>query len=187
MFNVLRVFAFLLTVAATVVGVARADQTDPRLGGLFNQLEIARTEPEIRSLMRQIGDIWNHSGSDSIDLLMARAQEAQSKAAPLVAIDILDEVVDLVPRYAEGWCLRGMVNAAEGNDEEALSDLREALRLEPRHFGALDQIGRLMETQDDTVGAVEVYKRLLEIIPQYDGLRLRLKKLETPVPAAPPI
>ena len=186
MAKVFRLFVVLVCFLAAVTQASRADQTDPRLERLFSQLVISRTQPEIASLMVQINDIWRQSGSDSLDLLMTRASEVNAKGAPEVALAILDEVVDLAPKFAEGWRLRGAVHAAHGDDEEALSDLREALRLEPRHFGALDQIGRLLETQSDIQGALEAYKRLAEIIPQAEGLRGRLQKLESTAPQAQP-
>lgn len=167
---------FLLFAAASLSSKASA-QDDPRLDRLFVQLAAARTEPEIAALMGQISGIWARSGSPSLDLILERAQEAEVKGAPDVALDLYNAAVDLRPRFAEAWRRRGALHAKEGDDEEAMSDLREALRLEPRHFGALDQIGRLLEAQNDAAGAVEVYRRLLAIIPQAEGVRQRVNKL----------
>lgn len=164
---------------------AFADQTDPRLDRLFVQLQQSRSESEIAGLMLQISGIWAVSGSAAIDLLIARADEAQAKQAPDVAMEILDQVVAIAPKFAEGWRRRGALNAADGNDEEALSDLREALKLEPRHFGALEQIGRLLEAAGEAGAALQTYQRLSELIPQAEGLRQRIQKLETITGAQP--
>jgi tetratricopeptide (TPR) repeat protein len=170
--------AFLMFICFAFAAGARATPDDPRLDRLFAQLQEARTEPEIASLMQQVGGIWLASGSDTIDLLMARAAEANAKGAPDVALDLLDRIVGLAPRYAEAWRRRGALQAAEGNPDEALDDLREALRLEPRHFGALNEIARLMEEAGDAAGAAEALRRLSQIIPYAEGLRQRLQSLE---------
>lgn len=173
----------IFVVCFAFVPAARAVPDDPRLDRLFAQLQEARTEPEIASLMQQVGGIWSASGSDTIDLLMARADEARAKGAPDVALDLLDRIVRLAPRFAEAWRRRGALQAAEGNPDEALDDLRETLRLEPRHFGALNEIARLMEEAGDPAGAAEALRRLAEIIPHAEGLRQRVQKLEIPAKA----
>jgi tetratricopeptide (TPR) repeat protein len=173
----IRVFAFVISLVFSA-SPAWSAPDDPRLDRLFLQLREARTEAEIATLMSQIGGIWLSSGSDTIDLLMQRAQEASEKGAPDVALDLLDRTVQLAPRYAEAWRRRGAVQAAEGNGEEALGDLREALQIEPRHFGALNEIARILEEAGDTQGAAEALRRLNELIPNAEGLRQRLQKLE---------
>ena len=87
-------------------------------------------------------------------------------------------MVELAPNYAEAWRRRGALYAADGDDEDALGDLREALRLEPRHFGALDQISRLLEAQGDTSAALEACQSLATLIPQAEGLRQRMLRLQ---------
>jgi tetratricopeptide (TPR) repeat protein len=177
-------FIFVLCVFAGAFS-AWANPVDPRLDRLFLQLREARSEAEIASLMGQIGGIWGRSGSESTDLLMARAEEANAKGAPDIALDLLDRIVNLSPRYAEAWRLRGRVQAQEGNGEEAISDLREALKLEPRHFGALNEIAGILEETGDARGAAEALKRLSEIIPFAEGLRQRLQKLEDAAKSQP--
>jgi tetratricopeptide (TPR) repeat protein len=173
----MRILIFLFVLLG-LSAPAHAVPDDPRLDRLFLQLREARTEAEISSLMGQIGGIWIASGSDTIDLLMQRADEAASKGAPDVALDLLDRVISLAPGHAEAWRRRGAVQAAEGNGEEALGDLREALRLEPRHFGALNEIARILEEGGDHRGAAEALRSLEALIPHVEGLRQRLLKLE---------
>jgi tetratricopeptide (TPR) repeat protein len=179
----------LVLAAGLFAGPVHAAQDDPRLDRLFVQLQQARTQAEISTLMVQISGIWMESSSPSIDLLLARAEEAKDKGAPDIALDILDRVIDISPRFAEAWRRRGALHAADGNQEDAISDLREALRLEPRHFGALDQLGRILEEGGDGPGALEAYSRLAEIVPFVEGLRQRLQRLkgEDQPASAPPI
>ena len=66
----------LLLVVALLLGLpgsALADQNDVRLDRLFNQLAAVRTPTEAAGPVAQIDTIWAQSGSDTVDLLMARA------------------------------------------------------------------------------------------------------------------
>lgn len=177
-------FAILLSLIFAVP--TQAVQDDPRLDRLFQQLAEARGEGEIASLTAQIGGIWGASGSDTIDLLMDRAKEANAKGAPDLALDLYDRIVTLNPRYAEAWRQRGAIQLQEGNGEDALGDLREALKLEPRHFGALNDIVRILDESGDVSGALDAMRRLAQIIPHAEGMRQRLLKLEDAAKAGRP-
>jgi tetratricopeptide (TPR) repeat protein len=165
---------------------ARADQTEPKLDRLFTQLALARNTPEIDLTMREIGQIWLRSGSDSVDLLMTRAGEAAANGGPGTARAILDTVIELKPEFAEAWRQRGAILAAAGEDGEAIRDLRKTLDLEPRHFGAWDQMGRLLESQKDYKSALECYRNIIALIPFGEGLRTRIELLEALIAQAPP-
>lgn len=176
---------YVLLLLLVFAGPAWAVPGDPRLDRLFLQLREARSQAEIANLMEQIGRIWDSSGLASIDLLMERAADANTKGAPDIALELLDRLVELAPDYPEAWRRRGAIQAQEGNGEEALSDLREALKLEPRHFGALNEIARILEETGDARGAYEALKRLSELMPFAEGLRQRLQKLDDAAKAQP--
>ena len=173
-------FRFVLIAVFSIAcgAAAWAAPQDARLDRLFLQLREARGQGEIAALMTQIASHWAVSGSDTVDLLMARAAEANEKGAPDIALDLLDRIVLLAPDYAEAWRRRGALQAQEGNGEDAIGDLREALKLEPRHFGALNEIAKILEASGDARGASEALRRLSELIPFAEGLRQRLLKLE---------
>jgi tetratricopeptide (TPR) repeat protein len=52
------------------------------------------------------------------------------------AIEDFNSVVQLNPRYYEGYCLRGLAEFHSGNLKAALSDFNSTLQLNPRHADA---------------------------------------------------
>ncbi|HAJ47880.1 MAG TPA: hypothetical protein DCL54_15000 [Alphaproteobacteria bacterium] len=181
--RITNLLAALLVFFGTGVNPCTADQADPRLDRLFQQLLQARLEPEIVSLKAQVNSIWAQSGSDSVNLLMHRAQEAARGQQLEAARRLLDVVIEVAPRFAQAHFERGMIYAAQGDDDEALADFRECLRLEGRHFDALTLIGQYYERQKNFPEALIVYRRLLQLIPLEEGLRGRIEILrEIPAP-----
>ena len=45
---------------------------------------------------------------------------------------------------------------------KSLADIREVLRREPRHFGALSGLGLILQEMGDDKRALEVYRRALD-------------------------
>ena len=52
------------------------------------------------------------------------------------------------------------------NYPEALRDLNETLRLEPRHFGAWSGLGIMFEQMGSPKNALEAYREALKIYPR---------------------
>ena len=57
------------------------------------------------------------------------------------SIYFFSKIIEKNPNFAEAWNKRATVYYLLGNYEESISDIRQTLRLEPRHFGALDGLG----------------------------------------------
>jgi Flp pilus assembly protein TadD len=60
----------------------------------------------------------------------------------------------------------------------SLSDIKRALALEPRHFGALAGLGIILEDLGREDEAISAYKRALELNPRMETVRESLEKLE---------
>ena len=72
----MRVIPLAIAALTLLAAPAGADQSDQRLERLFHQLSAVRTAPEAATVEGQINAIWLKSGSDTIDVLMSRAQTA---------------------------------------------------------------------------------------------------------------
>ena len=144
---------------------APADSKQSRIDNLFQQLKRERNEKAAERIAGQIWDQWFQSGSASVDLMMQWAQKATQEQKYDVALDFLDQVITLDPKYAEGWNRRATVHFLMSNYAKSMSDIDHTLALEPRHFGALSGMAQILKNTGRKEAALQVYQRVLEIYP----------------------
>lgn len=129
--------------------------------------------------------LWSRSGSDTIDLLIARTGQAQRASKNEIALKLLDEVVSLKPDYAEGWNKRATLRFASKDFDEAMADIHETLIREPRHFGAWVGLGRILSDSGLAAKALAAYRKALEIYPAIEGLKKQVDELALKVEGQP--
>jgi len=151
------------------------------LDGLFAKLAAAEDAREADAVSTAIFGRWARSGSDTIDLLLARAAAAENGGAGALAKGLLDYVVALAPDWPEGYVRRGRALAARGEAEMALPDFEKAARLEPRRFDALTALGAANEAVGDKKRALEAYRRSLAISPRQEDVRKAEERLKLEV------
>jgi tetratricopeptide (TPR) repeat protein len=174
---------FLCAVTLTL-GSATAEtvsSTPPSLDDLFGKLSKAENAQSAKQLEQQIYQVWLHSGSDSVDLLMTRALESLTQDDYETAEHLLSSIVDISPQYAEGWNKRAMLYFMQDKYEQAIVDLEQTLRLEPRHFAALAGLGKIFEEFGQKRKALEVYRKALEIHPYLEGVTKEIERLSPEV------
>jgi len=169
--------AFLLFILTAAAVPARADQSDPRLDRLFLQLAKATTPPEAQGVQKEIQSLWLRSGSDTIDVLMGRAQSSIEAQDAATAKKLLDAVTEMRPDYAEVWYQRGALLVVLDSGQEALADLTRAVELEPRHFPALVLAGKIAEDSGDKRTALDRYRKAVMINPQLEAIRRKIAAL----------
>jgi tetratricopeptide (TPR) repeat protein len=148
------------------------------LDGLFAELAGAADAPVGARLEQEILRRFSRSGSATADLLLSWANDAIGKKDYPHALDLLDQIIVLKPGFAEAWNKRATVHYLTDDYSASLSDLRETLALEPRHFEALAGFGVILKSLDRKPEAVRVLKRALEINPRLGEVKEQLKKLE---------
>ncbi|MEX0839540.1 MAG: tetratricopeptide repeat protein [Parvibaculum sp.] len=148
---------------------------------LFERLAEADNEAESRAFEEAIREIWLDSGSPSIDLLMERGFDALREENYDRAYFYFDEVVTLAPGFAEGWDKRAAVHYIREDYAEALRDIEQVLRLEPRHYQAMAGLGIILEELGDKKGALDAFRRALALNPWLDSIDERIAPLELEV------
>ena len=156
-------------------GAAQPPQT---LSTLYERLKAAGSAEEAGALVRQIARRWARSGSDTSDLLMARARQAMGQRNGPLAVELLDRIIALQPGWAEAWHVRGMAFFVMQDDLRALVDFREALRREPGHFMALGMAAAALQRQGDEKGALGAYRALQELHPFFSGAKDAIERLK---------
>jgi Tfp pilus assembly protein PilF len=169
--------AFLTFILLIAAAPARADQSDPRLDRLFLQLAKATTPPEAQGVEKEISSLWLRSGSDTVDVLMGRAQQSMEGQDAATAKKLLDAVTEMRPGYAEVWFRRAVLLMAMDSPQEAASDLQTAIELEPRHFQALVLAGKIADDSGDKRTALATYRRAVAINPQLEAVKRKISAL----------
>ena len=144
---------------------------------MFEELLVAPSEEEANDIALDIWASWMESGSDAADLVMARAVQAQAFGDHDHARALYDRVIAIQPDYAEAWNRRATVYLAQENYSEALRDVNEALRLEPRHFGAWGGLGAVLEGLGSDDEAISAYQKALEIYPLFASAKRGISRI----------
>ena len=154
---------------------AQADQKDERLIELFDKLFLSTNNMEASKLLFNIWDIWSIADNQETQIIFDEANQFMDVGELDNAIELFTKVVKQSPEFAEGWNKRATVYFLKGELNKSISDIEKTLNLEPRHFGALDGLAEIYLMQDDLVGAAEIYRQILEIIPSSKKSQDRLK------------
>ena len=144
---------------------------------MFDELKNAPSEEEANDVALDIWASWMESGSHAAHLVMERALQAQAFGDLDHARALYDRVIAIQPDYAEAWNRRATVFLAQENYPEALRDVNEALRLEPRHFGAWGGLGAVLERLGSTDEAVNAYEKALEIYPLFPSAKRGISRI----------
>lgn len=150
---------------------------DNRIDELFEELR--EVEPErVQRIEDQIWTEWSKSGSPAMDLLLMRGEDALEAGQPEVAVEHLTALIDHAPGFPEGYHARATAYYALGLIGPAIDDLRQALVLEPRHFGAMTGFAVILEEVGRPEDALTVWREVAEISPQNEAVRAQLERLE---------
>ena len=147
------------------------------LDELFDRLAKARDEEEGKGVAGAIERVMLRSGSDTADLLLTRARQAINSKDNDVAIQLLDKVVELEPRWAEAWRHRATARFMAGDRGGAVADLGQTLALEPRHFDALTGLGSILHATGFDRRALDVLRRAIEVHPQQPEVKALIEQL----------
>ena len=165
----------------TAAPVAPARTPAATLERLFERLAAAKTPEEAKGIANLIQRRWARSSSPTADVLMTRAQTAMKGKQLELAIELLDRVISLEPDWAEAWNQRANALFLAGDPIRSMLDIGEALKREPRHYGAMMGLGTILRQQGDDKRAMVAYRRALEIYPQLDAVKSAVDSLKIEV------
>jgi tetratricopeptide (TPR) repeat protein len=166
--------ALILTLASPAV----ADQSDERLGPLFDQLLVVDNGTRALEIERAIWNIWFEFDVDEVKSLLVRGRYAVSSDQLKFAEDLYDKLIEIAPDFAEGWNRRATVRYMRGNFTGSIEDIESTLKLEPRHFGAISGLGLCRIALENLEGAATAFHDVLAINPHAAGPINNLKAIE---------
>jgi tetratricopeptide (TPR) repeat protein len=177
-----RASAVLLAIAlGLMIGVAdtaRADQNDPRLEGLFQELRVVTGYLKARTLEQRIWEIWTASSDPEVNRLMDDGVRALATQDYKTALADFTKVIEAAPDFAEGWNKRATVLYLVGDYEGSLADVDKTLALEPRHFGALSGLGLIKAAQERDEEAIDAFEQALAVNPHMPGVIANIEHLK---------
>ena len=135
------------------------------LAQLYEQLGKVADAEAAAPIMEAIQRIWRLSGSDTVDLLMARAERFTKEDDLDLAQKIIDAAVDMAPDQAEAWDLRAKINFLKKDYDAAIADLKRALDRDPKHYDAMNDLGVVYEAMGSQKEALEAYRKALAVNP----------------------
>ena len=159
---------------------ARGDRTQ-NLDFLFGALKVAPDDTIAKAIEERIWALWVVSRSDTANLLMSRVKTAIEAQDTELAIKLLDSIVRIKPDYIEAWNRRATLYYMKKDYGHSIADIREVLKREPRHFGALSGFGLILQDVGDDKHALEVYRRALHVYPRLQRIPDLVKTLQEKV------
>ena len=160
--------------------VARADRFR-NLDFLFEALKLAPDDTTAKAIEERIWTVWGVSRSDTTNLLMTRVKTAIEAKDLDLAIELLNAIVKIKPDYVEAWNRRATIYYMKKDYGHSIADIREVLKREPRHFGALSGFGLILQDIGDDKQALEVYRRALAVYPRLQRIPDLVKTLQEKV------
>jgi tetratricopeptide (TPR) repeat protein len=161
----------------TRMPLPREDDPARKLEFLFGALKVAPDETSAKAIEDRIWALWQASGSDTVDLLMTRVQQASDAGNYDLALRLLDAIIEIRPEFVEAWNRRATIFFLKKDFSDSLSDIEHVLGKEPRHFGALAGLGTILEQVGDDKHALEAYRKALAVHPHLKGVDEHVKSL----------
>ena len=155
----------------------KADQNDARLENLFDILSKTESDIQINKVTSSIWDIWHETNDSSIEADFYRGLESMRTGDLIMAVAFFTRVIDKNPNFAEGWNKRATVYYMLGKFDASMMDIHETLKLEPRHFGAMDGMGLIFIHLEQFDQAIDIYDQMLKIFPNNSSTKQKKEML----------
>ncbi|WOC16484.1 tetratricopeptide repeat protein [Pseudochrobactrum sp. MP213Fo] len=132
---------------------------------LFTSLRKASSPEKSHAIASRLRQSFVRTGSDSLDLMLRWAETALNQSREAEAQDFIDEVIAQRPDLASVWLLRGRLHLRQNKLSAALSDIKQAMILEPRNFDVLINYATLLRETGNSKAALRLYQQALSIYP----------------------
>ena len=155
-----------------------ADKQISELNNLFAQLKALSNVEEAKKVEDKIWQLWTtHPSEDTLTELLAKGSEYMMQNQLTSAHNVFSKVIELDPKWAEGWNKRATVLYMMGNFELSQKDIDMVLSLEKRHFGALSGQGLIQTALQNYQKAIESYIEAHKIYPSMESPLMMIEQL----------
>lgn len=174
----MRFVTVLLSLFLACAAPAVANQDDPRLDPLFDRLKHTADPREAAQIQEQIWNLWMFSEKEDLNALMRQGTFAMAARDFDLALESFNALIALAPGMAEAWNKRATLYYLMQNYEASVADVKQTLKLEPRHFGAIVGMGMIYDALGDQEAALQAFRRGLAVNPHMPNIREKSEQLE---------
>ncbi|GGB44061.1 hypothetical protein GCM10011505_26740 [Tistrella bauzanensis] len=153
-----------------------------RLDALFRALLDPAAAEDPDDIQAMIWALWCEHPDPEAARSLSRAADAMVAGRLVVAESMLDRTVLRWPDFAEAWNKRATLYYMQDRDQESMSDIRTALELEPRHFGAICGFGQICMRRGDRMAALAAFETALRLNPHLANVRQMVEALAEDLP-----
>ena len=139
---------------------------------LYQKLVETKNEADAASFAGRIWDLYSTAPDARAQDLLDRGVRYLQRGQLDTSEELLSELVQYCPDYAEGWNQRAFARYLAGKLDGALEDLDRTLELEPRHFGALAGRGLTFLQQGRQILGQQAIRDALKVHPWLNERRL---------------
>tara|TARA_B100000902_G_scaffold15196_1_gene18316 strand:- start:374 stop:916 length:543 start_codon:yes stop_codon:yes gene_type:complete len=154
-----------------------ADQNSPKLNVLFEELYNVQNLSEQNKIVSNIWSEWmtidNPESQKIMDMVPFFFQSRNYDEA----IEALTYVIEQEPQFSEAYNKRATFYFMMGDLENSMKDIEITLALEPRHFGALDGMSRILIYYKKYDQAFKVYEEMMRLMPNDVTLHMKMDRL----------
>jgi Flp pilus assembly protein TadD len=175
-----RILHILNLVLWSTLAALPAQAQQQNLDDLYNALKSPGLA-DYKAVEAKIQEEWSKSGSDAMDLLLIRGEDALQSGDTATAIEHLTALTDHAPNFAEGWNALATAYFHAGLYGPAIDALQRALVLNPRNFEALSGLGIILRDVGEKKQALAAFRKAHELTPHREDLVKAIRELSTEV------
>ncbi len=135
------------------------------LDKFFDELKAAKSQADGDRAMAKIWHMWMTSGRPAVDITLRQSHALMMRGALRVALSLANRAVDMAPKHPEAYNHRATVHYFRKDYAAAVKDIRETLKLEPRHFGAIAGLGFIYIRMEKWAGALKAFETATKVNP----------------------
>jgi len=121
--------------------------------------------------------VWNRAGSESERQELAYIIRLNAAQLHREALDRASKLIERAPWFAEAWHQRAVAHQALGRLIEAIRDCHQAWEIHPYHFVAAVSMGQAYLQLQNSISALECFRRALRLNPDLEGVRVQVARL----------
>ncbi|MBN1343695.1 MAG: tetratricopeptide repeat protein [Phycisphaerae bacterium] len=120
---------------------------------------------------------WFYAAGQDAAAELHEAMTCLSDGRTLRAMELLEDLIDRWPDYAEAYHQRGMAHTLRDDHNRALEDFLSSVQLNPLHFTAMANLGHCCVQLGRYEAARDWYLAALRVHPRLPGIRQMIRQL----------